>query len=155
MSPVRGRCVSLSSHSLCRVGVGANVGVEDCAADPAVTPCAEYLAPPTRVALFALVVGGLSAHSIAQHGIDYVAQPRLARKALDEVLAYEGKGFESGRRGRGAVSAGKVKTGGAGGAAAVGGAKMVSVEEKTKRTQARKESHVLPMLATPVATKQD
>ncbi|GAA5938941.1 hypothetical protein JCM3775_003173 [Rhodotorula graminis] len=115
----------------------------------------EYIAPPSRVALLAFVMGGLSAHSIAQNGIDYVAQPRLARAALDEVLAYEGKGFESGRHGRGRASGVKAKAG-SGGATSVGsGVKMVSVEDKAKRTQARKESHVLPMLATPVATKQD
>ena len=99
-------------------------------------------------------MGGLSAHSIAQNGIDYVAQPRLARAALDEVLSYEGKGFESGRHGRGRAPGVKAKAG-SGGAAAGSGVKMVSVEDKAKRTQARKESHVLPMLATPVATKQD
>lgn len=104
-------------------------------------------------------MGGLSAHSIAQNGIDYVAQPRLARAALDEVLLYEGKGFESGRHGRGRAGVkSKSKAGsgsGVGATAASSGVKMVSVEDKAKRTQARKESHVLPMLATPVATKQD
>jgi len=106
-------------------------------------------------------MGGLSAHSIAQNGIDYVAQPRLARAALDEVLSYEGKGFESGRHGRGRAGVkSKSKAGsgsgvGLGATAASSGVKMVSVEDKAKRTQARKESHVLPMLATPVATKQD
>ncbi|BGP50703.1 Phosphoinositide phosphatase sac1 [Rhodotorula kratochvilovae] len=96
----------------------------------------DYIASPTRVSLFALALGAAALHSIAQNGIDYVAQPRLARKTLEEVLGYEGKGFESGRHGR------PLKK------------KLLSVEATAKRTQARKES-VLPMLATPQMTKQD
>lgn len=54
----------------------------------------DYIASPTKVALFSLVVAGFSVHSILVNGIDYVAQPRLTRKAFDEVLNYSGKGFE-------------------------------------------------------------
>lgn len=54
----------------------------------------DYIASPTKVAVFSLVVAGFSMHSILTNGIDYVAQPRLTRKAFDEVLNYSGKGFE-------------------------------------------------------------
>ncbi|GAA6058247.1 hypothetical protein JCM3770_006075, partial [Rhodotorula araucariae] len=97
---------------------------------------AEYVTSPSRVSLFAVALGAAALHSIAQNGIDFVAQPRLARQALDEVLGYDGKGFESGRRGR------PLKK------------KALSVEATAKRTQARKES-VLPLLASPQMTKQD
>lgn len=57
-------------------------------------PRLDYIASPTKVAVFSLVVAGFSMHSILTNGIDYVAQPRLTRKAFDEVLNYSGKGFE-------------------------------------------------------------
>ncbi|GAA5877836.1 hypothetical protein JCM8547_002693, partial [Rhodosporidiobolus lusitaniae] len=88
----------------------------------------DHLASTRKLVLFAAVVTAVSFWSILENGIDYVAQPRLARAALDEVLNYSGKGYESGRRGR------PVK-------------KLVSVEREAKTRQARKES-VLPMLST-------
>ncbi|GAA6022279.1 hypothetical protein JCM10207_008913 [Rhodosporidiobolus poonsookiae] len=97
---------------------------------------ADYVASTRKLALFALVVSAFSLYSILENGIDYVAQPRLARAALDEVLNYSGKGFESGRRGR------PIK-------------KLVSIEREAKTRQSRKES-VLPMLSTaPSQTKRD
>ncbi|GAA5862472.1 hypothetical protein JCM3774_002529 [Rhodotorula dairenensis] len=94
----------------------------------------DYIASPTKVALFSLVVASFSMHSILMNGIDYVAQPRLTRKAFDEVLNYSGKGFESGRHGRPL----KKK------------AKMVSVEHAAKVRQAKREpSSLLPSLASP------
>ncbi|KWU45084.1 hypothetical protein RHOSPDRAFT_33333 [Rhodotorula sp. JG-1b] len=95
----------------------------------------DYIASPTKVAVFSLVVAGFSMHSILTNGIDYVAQPRLTRKAFDEVLNYSGKGFESGRHGR---PIRKTKP------------KMVSVEHAAKVRQAKREpSSLLPSLATP------
>ncbi|GAA5985256.1 hypothetical protein JCM10908_002588 [Rhodotorula pacifica] len=92
----------------------------------------DYVASPSKVALFSLVVAGFSMHSILTNGIDYIAQPRLTRKAFDEVLNYSGKGFESGRHGR------PIKK------------KMVSVEHAAKVRQAKREpSSLLPSLATP------
>ncbi|GAA5845498.1 hypothetical protein JCM11251_001656, partial [Rhodosporidiobolus azoricus] len=88
----------------------------------------DYLASTRKLVLFALVISVVSFYSILENGIDFVAQPRLARAALDEVLNYSGKGYESGRRGR------PVK-------------KLVSVEREAKTRQARKES-VLPMMAS-------
>lgn len=55
---------------------------------------ADYIASPTKVVIFSFVVAGFSAHSILTNGIDYVAHPRLSRKAFDEVVNYSGKGFE-------------------------------------------------------------
>ncbi|CEQ41659.1 SPOSA6832_03410 [Sporobolomyces salmonicolor] len=103
---------------------------------------ADYLAPTPKLSLLAVVLAALSTHSILTNGIDYVSQPRLMRSALDEVLGYEGKGYESGRRGR-----------------PVRKAKMVSVEQAAKQRQMKKErkESVLPMLSTPQqgATKMD
>lgn len=45
-----------------------------------------------------LFAGAVALNHILNNGVDYVAWPRLV--VLDEVLAYSGKGFESGRRGR-------------------------------------------------------
>ncbi|TKA51852.1 hypothetical protein B0A53_05204 [Rhodotorula sp. CCFEE 5036] len=95
----------------------------------------DYIASPTKVAVFSLVVAGFSMHSILTNGIDYVAQPRLTRKAFDEVLNYSGKGFESGRHGR-PIRQTKPK--------------MISVEHAAKVRQAKREpSSLLPSLATP------
>ncbi|POY76482.1 hypothetical protein BMF94_0683 [Rhodotorula taiwanensis] len=92
----------------------------------------DYVASPTKVVVFSFVVAGFSMHSILTNGIDYVAHPRLSRKAFDEVLNYSGKGFESGRHGR------PVKK------------KLVSVEHAAKVRQAKREpSSLLPSLASP------
>ncbi|GAA6022266.1 hypothetical protein JCM8202_001999 [Rhodotorula sphaerocarpa] len=91
----------------------------------------DYIASPTKVVIFSFVVAGFSAHSILTNGIDYVAHPRLSRKAFDEVVNYSGKGFESGRHGR------PIKK------------KMVSVEHAAKVRQAKREpSSLLPSLAS-------
>lgn len=122
------------------------------------TSALDYVASPTKVVVFSFVVAGFSMHSILTNGIDYVAHPRLSRKAFDEVLNYSGKGFEcvracsdrfscvssaqliesistnfrSGRHGR------PVKK------------KLVSVEHAAKVRQAKREpSSLLPSLASP------
>ncbi|GAA5975561.1 hypothetical protein JCM11641_003534 [Rhodosporidiobolus odoratus] len=88
----------------------------------------DFLASTRKLVLLAVLVSAVSLYSILQNGIDYVAQPRLARAALNEVLNYSGKGYESGRRGR------PIK-------------KLVSLEQFAKARQSRKES-ILPMLST-------
>ncbi|BGP13525.1 hypothetical protein JCM10213_005361 [Rhodosporidiobolus nylandii] len=93
---------------------------------------ANYLASRSRLLLFSVLVLLASAYSILENGIDYVAQPRLVRDTLEEVLGYEGKGFESGRRGR-PLRQKKASP----------SAKLVSVEREAKTRQARKES-ILP-----------
>ncbi|BGP34362.1 Phosphoinositide phosphatase sac1 [Rhodotorula toruloides] len=90
----------------------------------------DYVASSRKVAIVSLALVAFALNSILVNGIDYVSQPRLARQALDDILGYTGKGYESGRRGR------PVKT------------KLVSVESSAKNRQARKES-LLPSLSSP------
>jgi len=54
----------------------------------------EYIASLRKLTLFSIVLLAVSMHSILNNGIDYVAQPRLMKSALDEVLNYSGKGYE-------------------------------------------------------------
>ncbi|BGP02525.1 Phosphatidylinositol-3-phosphatase SAC1 [Rhodotorula toruloides] len=90
----------------------------------------DYVASSRKVAIVSLALVAFAFNSILVNGIDYVSQPRLARQALDDILGYTGKGYESGRRGR------PVKK------------KLVSVESSAKNRQARKES-LLPSLSSP------
>ncbi|BGP26710.1 Phosphoinositide phosphatase sac1 [Rhodotorula toruloides] len=90
----------------------------------------DHIASPRKVAIVSLALVAFAFNSILVNGIDYVSQPRLARQALDDILGYTGKGYESGRHGR------PVKK------------KLVSVESSAKNRQARKES-LLPSLSSP------
>ena len=56
----------------------------------------------SKTRLFILVSGIAIFYYITAHGIDYVSWPRLNQ--LGETINYEGKGFESARKGRGAAS---------------------------------------------------
>ena len=58
----------------------------------------DYLISTRKLTLASLMLGGVALNHILNNGVDYVAWPRLV--VLDEVLAYSGKGYESGRRGR-------------------------------------------------------
>lgn len=57
-----------------------------------------YFISIRKVLLLAFVIAVGSLIHIMANGIDYVAWPKLV--VLDEILAYNGKGYESGRRGR-------------------------------------------------------
>ena len=84
-----------------------------------------------KLSLASIVVLALTFNFITARGIDYVSRPKLV--SLDDVLNYNGKGYESGRRGRPAVrtSAGK----------------PVSLEkESQKREMGKRVSSVLPSL---------
>ncbi len=50
------------------------------------------------VNILAFVLVAVSFQFITANGISYVSWPRL--KKLDEVIHYQGKGYESGRHGR-------------------------------------------------------
>jgi hypothetical protein len=92
----------------------------------------DYLISSRKFTLLALIVLAVSLNFIVGNGIDYVSHPKLV--VIDDVLNYNGKGFESGRRGR--------------------PVKLVSVEGAAKSRTARKESSVLPLLNSQTA-KQD
>ncbi|GAA5949454.1 hypothetical protein JCM3765_002666 [Sporobolomyces pararoseus] len=101
----------------------------------------QYVASLQKLVLFSLVLLAVSIHSILNNGIDYVAHPKLMKSSLDQVLNYNGKGYESGRRGRPI----KQRQGGGG-----GGVKLVSVEQSAKHRQLKKErkESILPNFAT-------
>ncbi|GAA5941368.1 uncharacterized protein JCM15063_006076 [Sporobolomyces koalae] len=103
----------------------------------------EYVASLKKLAVFSIVLLAVATHSILNNGIDYVAQPRLMKSALDEVLDYSGKGYESGRRGRPLK---KKTSAGASGNSSY----LVSVEQSAKQRQLRKErkESILPMLSS-------
>ncbi|GAA98455.1 uncharacterized protein L969DRAFT_61487 [Mixia osmundae IAM 14324] len=52
---------------------------------------------------FWIVVTVISTAYIAAHGVDYVAYPRL--NPLTDIITYDGKGYESGRKGRASFAA--------------------------------------------------
>ncbi|KAM0750547.1 hypothetical protein T439DRAFT_325617 [Meredithblackwellia eburnea MCA 4105] len=58
----------------------------------------DYIMSTRKFIVLALILGGVALNHIVTNGVDYVSWPRLV--VLDEVLAYNGKGYESGRRGR-------------------------------------------------------
>lgn len=62
---------------------------------------ADYVASTRKLALASIVVLAVTFNFITARGIDYVSRPKLV--SLDDVLNYNGKGYESGRRGRPAV----------------------------------------------------
>ncbi|GAA5859366.1 hypothetical protein JCM5353_004677 [Sporobolomyces roseus] len=109
----------------------------------------QYIASLRKLTLFSIVLLAVSMHSILNNGIDYVAQPRLMKSALDEVLNYSGKGYESGRKGRPL----KKKTGGSNQTSS-GHSHLVSVEQSAKQRQFKKErkESILPMLSTSQGT---
>lgn len=110
---------------------------------------ADHLLPVRNLALGSVVLAALSSHTLSTHGIAYVNHPRLVRQALDDVLDYDGKGYESGRHGR------PLRPKRAAAKEHKGGEKLVSVEGAAKGRQARKESVLPSMLSSPLVTKQD
>ncbi|GAA5995681.1 hypothetical protein JCM5350_006638 [Sporobolomyces pararoseus] len=104
-----------------------------------------YVASVQKLVLFSLVLLAVSTHSILNNGIDYVAHPKLMKSSLDQVLNYNGKGYESGRRGRPIKQRQTGERGGGG-----GGVKLVSVEQSAKHRQLKKErkESILPNFAT-------
>ncbi|GJN93420.1 hypothetical protein Rhopal_006475-T1 [Rhodotorula paludigena] len=109
----------------------------------------DHLLPVRNLALGSVVLAALSSHTLSTHGIAYVNHPRLVRQALDDVLDYDGKGYESGRHGR------PLRPKRAAANEHKGGEKLVSVEGAARARQARKESVLPSMLSSPVVTKQD
>ncbi|KAI5478928.1 inositol/phosphatidylinositol phosphatase [Pseudohyphozyma bogoriensis] len=92
----------------------------------------DYVISARKVLLLSIFLVCFGFAHVSANGIDYVSMPRLV--VLDEVLAYNGKGYESGRKGRPirAAKAGKS-----------------SLKEKTRKDT------VLPILSTQPATKLD
>jgi len=75
------------------------------------SPAAAYLVTVTATFLLfnlALFLG--SGYYLVSHGVDYVAWPRL--RPLTDTINYSGKGYFSGRHGRGFAASGGHKVGG-------------------------------------------
>ncbi|GAA5898898.1 uncharacterized protein JCM6883_003464 [Sporobolomyces salmoneus] len=97
----------------------------------------QYVASTRKLTLLSLILLGVATQTILNNGIDYVAQPKLMRNALDDVLNYSGKGYESGRRGRPLKNRQTNKE------------RLVSVEQSAKHRQLKKErkESILPNFA--------
>lgn len=67
----------------------------------------DYISSSFTVLVLDVVVLVAAFYYITAHGVDYVAWPRL--QPLSDTINYSGKGFSSGRRGRGFASS-AVKT---------------------------------------------
>lgn len=100
--------------------------------------CPDYLGSTRKFTLFSMVLLAATFHFITTRGIDYVSHPKL--NAIDDVLNYNGKGFESGRNGR------PVKM-----------SNPVSLEKEAQKREVRKMSSVLPSLmsSNQATAKQD
>ena len=61
--------------------------------------CTALFGSVGRLKLMLVICSAVLFLYVSTHGIDYVSWPRL--NSLQEVISYSGKGFESGRHGRG------------------------------------------------------
>lgn len=121
----------------------------------------EYVTTTRKLSLASIVLLAVTLNFITARGIDYVSRPKLV--SLDDVLNYNGKGYESGRRGRPArrhhhqsASSPSLLQQQVG--VGMGVSKPISLEKEAQKREARKNSSVLPSLMSATqgpSAKQD